>query len=66
MAMPKSVISLYSKSKKFQEGTCMRLSSNKQNIEVDANLHHPYPPLIGDRIKLKLYKDSIILTVEKL
>ena len=65
MAMPKSVISLYSKSKKFQEGTCMRLASNKQNIEVDASLHQPLP-LIWDEINLKLYKDSIILTVEKL
>ena len=27
--------------KKFQEFRCMRLFSVKQNIEGDANLHHP-------------------------
>ena len=29
------------KAKKFQERKCMRLYSVKQNIEGDANLHHP-------------------------
>ena len=31
------------KVKEFQECACMRLYRVKQNIEGDANLHHPLP-----------------------
>ena len=39
--LPKGVIYVYVKSKKFRECRCMCLYSVKQNIEGDANLHHP-------------------------
>ena len=43
--LPKFVVYVYVKIKKFQECAFMRLYSVKQNIEGDANLQHP--PEIG-------------------
>ena len=45
--------------KKFEEYTCMRLYSVKQNIEGDANLHHPSPG-----IGLKEFQIKIALTIK--
>ena len=45
--LPKCVIYVYVKSKKFQECACMRLFIVKQNIVGDVNLHKPPHPEYG-------------------
>ena len=48
------------KVKKFEECTCMRLYSVKQNIEGGANLHHP-----RNRVNYQHLTDTNIIGVKQ-